>query len=63
MFLSKNLNALETIAKQAMLYDLDTRSVIFKKNSDQLVSPSSMSKGVTYITPLKKFQMENFLLK
>ena len=52
--LSKNLNALETIAKQAMLYDLDTRSVIFKKNSDQLVSPSSMSKIMTIYYAFKK---------
>ena len=46
--------AIETIAKQAILYDLDTKSVIFKKNSDQLVSPSSMSKIMTIYYTFKK---------
>ena len=50
----KNASSIETIAKQAILYDMDTKSVIFKKNSDQLVSPSSMSKIMTIYYVFKK---------
>ncbi len=49
-----NVNAIETIAKQAILYDMDTKSIILKKNSDQLVSPSSMSKIMTIYYAFKK---------
>ena len=61
--LSKNLNAIETIAKQAILYDLDTKSVIFKKNSDQLVSPSSMSKIMTIYYTFKQISEGNLALE
>ena len=54
LILSKNVFAIETIAKQAILYDMDTKSVLFKKNSDQLVSPSSMSKIMTIYYVFKK---------
>ena len=54
LVLSKNVFAIETIAKQAILYDMDTKSVLFKKNSDQLVSPSSMSKIMTIYYVFKK---------
>lgn len=37
----------KTPAKQALLVDLTTGTVLFEKNSDQLVSPSSMSKIMT----------------
>ena len=50
----KNASSIETIAKQAILYDMNTKSVIFKKNSDQLVSPSSMSKIMTIYYVFKK---------
>ena len=50
----RNVNAIETIAKQAILYDMDTKSIILKKNSDQLVSPSSMSKIMTIYYAFKK---------
>lgn len=39
--------SLDTIAKQAILYDFETKSVIFEKNADELMSPSSMSKLMT----------------
>ena len=54
LILSNKVNAIETIAKQAILYDMDTKSIIFKKNSDQLVSPSSMSKIMTIYYAFKK---------
>ena len=55
LILSNKVNAIETIAKQAILYDMDTKSIIFK-NSDQLVSPSSMSKIMTIYYVFKKIQ-------
>ena len=39
--------SLETKAKQAILYDYETKSIIFEKDSDELMSPSSMSKIMT----------------
>ena len=54
LVLSKNVFAIETIAKQAILYDMGTKTVLFKKNSDQLVSPSSMSKIMTIYYVFKK---------
>lgn len=46
-FLPKVILGLETLANQAILYDLETNSVIFEKNADKLMSPSSMSKLMT----------------
>ena len=54
-----NLEWGEQSARQAVLYDLDTNSIIFKKNSDQLVSPSSMSKIMTIYYVFKKFTIFN----
>ena len=45
--LPKVILGLETLANQAILYDLETNSVIFEKNADKLMSPSSMSKLMT----------------
>ena len=56
LLISSNAHSIETIAKQAILYDMDTKSVIFKKNSDQLVSPSSMSKIMTIYYTFKKIK-------
>jgi D-alanyl-D-alanine carboxypeptidase (penicillin-binding protein 5/6) len=39
--------ALETIAKQAILMDADTGTVLFEKNADDTMPPSSMSKLMT----------------
>ena len=39
--------ALETSAKQAILIDINTNSVLFSKNADQAMTPSSMSKIMT----------------
>jgi D-alanyl-D-alanine carboxypeptidase (penicillin-binding protein 5/6) len=51
---SNNSNSIETIAKQAMLFDYETKSVIFEKNSEDLMSPSSMSKIMTIYYVFKK---------
>ena len=51
---AKESLSLETIAKQAIIYDVDTKSVIFEKNADQLMSPSSMSKLLTVYYIFKK---------
>ncbi|MCH8092080.1 MAG: D-alanyl-D-alanine carboxypeptidase, partial [Proteobacteria bacterium] len=39
--------ALETIAKQAILMDAQTGTVLFEKNADDTMPPSSMSKLMT----------------
>ncbi len=52
--LFKQSLALDTIAKQAILYDFETKSIIFKKDSDKLMSPSSMSKIMTIYYVFKK---------
>ena len=38
---------IETIAKQAILIDMSTNTVLFSKNADQQMTPSSMSKIMT----------------
>ncbi len=39
--------AIETTAKQAILIDYQTGAVLFEKNADQIMTPSSMSKMAT----------------
>lgn len=39
--------ALETAAKQAVMIDAETGAVLFEKNADELMPPSSMSKMMT----------------
>jgi len=57
IFLSfKNTFALNTIAEQAILFDMETNSVIFEKNSEDLMSPSSMSKLMTIYYIFKKIE-------
>ncbi len=53
-FFSTTTNAIETKAEQAILYDYETKSIIFEKNSDELMSPSSMSKIMTMYYVFKK---------
>ena len=48
--------SLETTAKQAILYDYETKSIIFEKNIDDLMSPSSMSKIMTIYYLFKKIK-------
>ncbi len=47
---------METVAKQALLYDLSTNTIILEKNSDELMSPSSMSKIMTIYYLFKKLK-------
>ncbi len=54
VFFSTNSNSLDTKAKQAILYDYETKSIIFEKNSEELMSPSSMSKIMTIYFVFKK---------
>lgn len=44
-----NLHAINSNAKQAILIDANTGKVLFKKNADQLMPPSSMTKILTTI--------------
>ena len=48
--------ALDTTAKQAILYDYETKTIIFEKNSEELMSPSSMSKIMTMYYVFKKIK-------
>ena len=48
--------ALDTTAKQAILYDYETKTIIFEKNSEDLMSPSSMSKIMTIYYVFKKIK-------
>ncbi len=47
LFAGSPLQALETAAKQAILIDNVTGTVLFEKNADELMEPSSMSKIMT----------------
>ena len=48
--------SLDTTAKQAILYDYETKTIIFEKNSEELMSPSSMSKIMTIYYVFKKIK-------
>ena len=50
----KESKSLDTKAKQAILFDYETKSVIYEKNADELMSPSSMSKIMTIYYVFKK---------
>jgi D-alanyl-D-alanine carboxypeptidase (penicillin-binding protein 5/6) len=39
--------AIETIARQAIMLDYDTGAILFEKNADEIMTPSSMSKIMT----------------
>ena len=45
---------METIAAQGILYDYETKSIIFEKNINEPMSPSSMSKIMTIYYLFKK---------
>ena len=46
-YFSPPLDAFETAAKQAILFNPQTGTVLFEKNADELMAPSSMSKIMT----------------
>ena len=54
--------SINTSAQQAILYDVQTDTVIFEKNSDELMSPSSMSKLMTVYYIFKKINDGEILL-
>ena len=49
-----NVYSFSTSAEQAIIYDVETKTVIFEKNADDLMSPSSMSKLMTVYYIFKK---------
>ncbi len=53
---SSKSESLDTIAKQAILFDYETKSIIYEKNSEELMSPSSMSKIMTIYYVFKKIK-------
>ncbi|MDC3091218.1 D-alanyl-D-alanine carboxypeptidase [Rickettsiales bacterium] len=56
LIFSNHSYSLDTKAKQAIIYDLETNTVIFEKNADDLMSPSSMSKLMTVYYTFKKLK-------
>ena len=57
LLLPKIALSVQTSAKQAVIYHYETDSVIFEKNADDLMSPSSMSKLMTVYYIFKKIDM------
>lgn len=53
---SARAETLETTARQALVIDYDTGTVLFDKNGDQLMAPSSMSKLMTIYMVFKKLK-------
>ena len=58
IFITKTsiVKAIETPAAQGILYDYETQSILFEKNADELMSPSSMSKIMTIYYVFKKIK-------
>ncbi len=58
LFITKSslVHAIETPAAQGILYDYETKSVLFEKNVDEPMSPSSMSKIMTIYYLFKKIK-------
>ncbi|MAI29132.1 MAG: D-alanyl-D-alanine carboxypeptidase [Rickettsiales bacterium] len=50
------VQAIETTAVQGILYDYETKSILFEKNADELMSPSSMSKIMTIYYVFQKIK-------
>jgi len=50
------LGQVETVARQMLLIDYDTGTVIFEKNADELMPPSSMSKLMTAFMVFEQLQ-------
>ncbi|MEM1039514.1 MAG: D-alanyl-D-alanine carboxypeptidase family protein [Pseudomonadota bacterium] len=46
-FVSASAQTFETKAKQALVMDFESRSILFQKNADQLMPPASMAKLMT----------------
>ena len=58
----KPLLAIESSAKQAIVFDMQTNSIIYEKNADELMSPSSMSKLLTVYYVFKKIKNKEISL-
>ena len=53
LFLFINVNALEIDSKNAILYNMNDKSVIYEKNSENIVQIASLTKIVTAITVIE----------
>jgi len=56
LFFAFNSNAIESIAKTALLIDLSTGEVLLDKNSDEKTYPSSMTKIMTALMAFEKIK-------
>jgi len=53
LFLFINVNALEINSKNAILYNMNDKSIIYEKNSEEVVQIASLTKIVTAITVIE----------
>ena len=53
LFLFININALKINSKNAILYNMNDKSIIYEKNSDEVVQIASLTKIVTAITVIE----------
>ena len=56
IFFTFNSNAIESIAKTALLIDLSTGEVLLDKNSEERTYPSSMTKIMTALMAFEKIK-------
>ena len=56
LFITNKAYSITSSASQAIIYDYQTKSIIYEKNPDEPVSPSSMSKIMTLYYLFKKIQ-------
>lgn len=63
LYLSSPIYAIDTRANQAIVVDWYTKEVLFKKNSDQLIAPASMTKIMTVYVVFDRIQNTNLSLE
>ena len=56
LFLFININALEINSKNAILYNMNEESVIYEKNSEEVVQIASLTKIITAITVIENVE-------
>ncbi len=62
IYLTHPTQAIETIAREAIMIDMDTGASLFEKNADQMMPPASMSKLMTLYLLLQELKEGNLNL-
>ena len=63
VFYISNSWAINTIAKQAVIVDYNTKEVLFEKNSNQKIPPASMTKIMTVYVAFDKIMNTNLTIE